>query len=150
LNQGIRRELADPERLLPGTVTDPQGPLLYRGLVEEVTAATEPHLDRILRFHGVRRIVIGHTVTRSVIMPSFNSRVVNVDLGLSRFYGRPPACLVFEAGAAYVLHRGTKIPLPETGPGAHLDYLKAVEAADVQPSPVEKLIAELQSKGSSK
>jgi 3',5'-cyclic AMP phosphodiesterase CpdA len=145
MNRAVRRELADPERYLPGIVTDPQGPLWYRGLVEDAGPAIEPHLQQVLRFHGVRRIVVGHTVTRSVILPSFGGRVVNIDLGLSRFYGRPPACLVLEPRSAYVLHRGTKIPLPGPGPGSQLDYLRAVEAADEQPSPATKLIRDLES-----
>ena len=143
LNQAIRRELADPDRLLPGTVTDPQGPLRYRGLVEDAGPALEPHVQRVLRSHGVRRIVVGHTVTQSVILPLFGGQVVNIDLGLSRFYGRPPACLVLETGGAYVLHRGTRIPLPGPKPGAQLEYLRSVEAADEQPSPATKLIQEL-------
>ena len=150
LNQAVKRELTDPDHLLPGTVTDPQGPLWYRGLVEGATAAIEPHLQRVLRFHGVRRVIVGHTVTRTAILPSFNSRVVNIDVGLSRFYGRPPACLVFEGSAGYVLHGGRNIPLPESGPEAQLQYLKAVEAADAQPSPVSKLIDELRSMRSPK
>ena len=140
LNQEIRRELADPEHLLPGGVTDPQGPLRYRGFVEEAGPALEPHLQRVLRTWEVHRIVVGHTVTQSAILPLFGSRVVDIDLGLSRFYGRPPACLVLENGEAQVIHRGTKIPLPGPDPGAQLAYLKAVEAADAKPSPVTALI----------
>jgi hypothetical protein len=86
-----------------------------------------------LRFHGVRRIVIGHTVTRTAILPRLAGRVVNIDLGLSRFYGRPPACLVLEAPSPHVIHRGTKIPLPGAGENELADYLKAVQAAE-QPS----------------
>jgi hypothetical protein len=144
LNQAVRRELEDPDRLLPGTVTDPQGPLRYRGMVEEAGPALESHVRRVLRSWGVRRIVLGHTVTQSVILPLFGSRVVNIDLGLSRFYGRPPACLVLEIEEAHVLHRGTRIPLPAAKPGAQLEYLRAVEASDEQPSPVTKLIEKLQ------
>jgi hypothetical protein len=144
LNNSIRRELADPDRLLPGVVTDPLGPLRYRGLVEDAGPALEPHLQRVLRFHGVRRMVIGHTVTQTAIVPLFGGRVVNIDIGLSRFYGRPPACLVLESSGVHVLHRGTRIPLPGPGRGAEVAYLKAVEAADVPPSPVTKLIETLQ------
>src|SRR4051794_24193364 len=144
LNDSVRRELADPARLLPGIVTDPQGPLRYRGLVEEAGPALDPHLQRVLRFHGVRRMVVGHTVTQTAIMPLFGSRVVDIDIGLSRFYGRPPACLVLENQEIHILHRGSRIPLPRPVQGAQLEYLKAVQAADVQPSPVSKLIETIQ------
>jgi Calcineurin-like phosphoesterase len=138
LNQAIRKELADPENLLPGLGTDPLGPVWYRGFAEEEEGPLEAHLKKVLAFHGVRRIVIGHTVTRSAILPRFGGRVVNIDIGLSRFYGRPPACLVLEGNIAFVLHKGTKVALP--GPGELVSYLKAVEAADGQPSPVTKLL----------
>ncbi len=147
LNESIRRELADPGHLLPGVVTDPLGPLRYRALVEEAGPALDPHLTKVLRTWGVRRMVIGHTVTRSAILPLFGSRVVDIDVGLSRFYGRPPACLILENGKANVLHRGTRIPLPDAKPAAQLEYLKAVEAADKKPSPVTKLIEKFQSQG---
>jgi hypothetical protein len=140
LNAAIRRELADPSRLLPGVATDIQGPLWYRGLAEEETGAADSHVQAVLRFHGVQRIVIGHSVTRTAILPRYGGRVVNIDLGLSRFYGRPPACLVLEQAAQYVLHRNTRIPLPAAGRNDVAGYLEAVEAADVQPSPVGNLL----------
>jgi hypothetical protein len=143
MNTTIRRELANPERLPPGLTTDTQGPLWYRGLAEDEEAALEAHLQGILRSHGVRRIVIGHTVTRTAILPRFGSRVVNIDLGLSRFYGRPPACLILETGSAVVIHAGTRIPLPDAKPGQLEAYLQAVVKADVQPSPVERLLHDL-------
>jgi hypothetical protein len=143
INQQVRAELANPEQLLPGTVTDPQGPMRYRGLVEEAGPGLESHLRRLLRSWGAQRIVVGHTVTRSVILPLFDGRVVDIDIGLSRFYGRPPTCLVLERGGAHVLHRGTRIPLPDSRAGAQLAYLRAVEAADEKPSPSTALIDKL-------
>jgi hypothetical protein len=81
-------------------------------------------------------------VTRTAILPRYQARVVNVDLGLSRFYGRPPACLVLEGRSAHVWHRQTKIEFPEPGTANHSAYLKAVIAADDQPSPVIRLLTE--------
>ena len=75
-------------------------PLRYRGLAEDEDKAPDSHVERVLAAQGVRRIVIGHTVTRTAILPRYNARVVNVDIGLSRFYGRPPACLVLEGPSA--------------------------------------------------
>jgi hypothetical protein len=140
MNETIRRELADPDKLLPGLATEIAGPVWYRGLAEDDEGPLEAHLKRVLAFHGVRRIVIGHTVTRTAILPRFGGRVVNIDIGLSRFYGRPPACLVIEGDTAFVLHRGTKIPLPGPQPGDLVRYLEAVAAADEQPSPVTQLL----------
>src|SRR5262245_21618266 len=143
MNATIRRELADPERLLPGMTTDTQGPLWYRGFAEGEPAAVEPHLRAVLTFQGASRIVIAHTVTRTAILPRFQGRVVNTDLGLSRFYKRPPACLVIEGTSIHVIHRGTKIPLPAKGKDQLLRYLEAVNAADEQPSPVAVLLKRL-------
>jgi hypothetical protein len=97
-------------------------------------------VDAVLAFHGVRQIVIAHTLTRTAILPRYDGRVVNVDLGLSRFYGRPPACLVQEAQSLYVLHRGVKIPFPKAGATEYRRYLEQVEAADEQPSPISRLL----------
>jgi hypothetical protein len=140
INRTIQRELLDPARLPPGMSTDSQGPLWYRGLAEDEEDSLRSHLQAVLRFHGVNRIVIGHTVTRTAILPRFGGQVVNIDLGLSRFYGRPPACLVLEGSSAHVLHRGTKIPLPGAKAGDFEDYCRAVVAADPKPTPVEKLL----------
>jgi hypothetical protein len=140
INATIQRELSDPSRLPPGMSTDPQGPLWYRGLSEDEEKPLEAHLQAVLRFHGVNRIVVGHSVTRTAILPRFGGRVVDIDLGLSRFYGRPPACLVLEGDSRYVLFRGTKIPLPGPKPGDFEQYCRAVIAADTKPSPVEKLL----------
>jgi hypothetical protein len=140
MNRTIQRELLEPSRLPPGMTTDTQGPLWYRGFAEDAETSLETHLQSVLRFHGVSRIVIGHTVTRTAILPRFGGRVVNIDLGLSRFYGRPPACLLLEGGSRYVLHRGVKIPLPGDKRTDFAEYCRAVIAADVQPSPVQKLL----------
>jgi len=146
LNATVRRELAEPAGLPPGVTTDPQGPLWYRRFAEGETAEIEPHLRRVLQFHGVRRIVIGHTVTRTAILPRFEGRVVNVDLGLSRFYGRPPACLVLEAASVHVIHQGKKISLPGSGKDELAEYLKAVEAAEKHPFSVGGLMNRSESK----
>jgi hypothetical protein len=140
INDTIRRELALP----PGSPTplsvDIAGPLRYRGLAEDEDRAPDSHVERVLAARGVRRIVIGHTVTLTAILPRYRSRVVNVDLGLSRFYGRPPACFVLEGQSAYVLHRATRIEFPQPGTADDTAYLTAVVAADEQPSPVAKLL----------
>jgi hypothetical protein len=145
INLTIRRELADPDRLIPGMASDTQGPLWYRRLTESEDPALEPHVVKVLRMHQVRRMVTGHVVTRSAIIPRFGGRVVNVDIGLSRFFGRPPACLVLEPESRFVLHRGVRVALPGAGREQLVQYLKSIEAADEKPSPVSRLLDEMQS-----
>jgi hypothetical protein len=141
INDAIRRELARPTGS-PAVLTEEiAGPLRYRGLAEDEDKAPDSHVDLVLAAQGVRRIVIGHTVTRTAILPRYNARVINVDLGLSRFYGRPPACLVLEGGSSYVWHRQTRIAFPEPGTADDTAYLQAVAAADEQPSPVTQLLS---------
>ena len=140
INETIRRELAQPPGPTVPLWDEIEGPLRYRGLAEDVDQAPDAHVERVLTAQGVRRIVIGHTVTRTAILPRYHARVVNVDIGLSRFYGRPPACLVLEGRSAYVWHRQTKIEFPAPGATDHTTYLEAVIAADEQPSPVTPLL----------
>jgi len=140
INDGIRRELALPAGSPAPLTEEVASPLRYRGLAEDEDKAPDSHVEKVLAAQGVRRIVIGHTVTRTAILPRYNARVVNVDIGLSRFYGRPPACLVLEGPTAYVWHRQTKIQFPDPGTADDTAYLRAVIAADEPPSPVSELL----------
>jgi hypothetical protein len=140
INKTIQTELADPSKLPPGMTTNFQCPLWYRGLVEDDEREVAPHVRKVLQTFDVKRIVVGHSVTRSAILPRFNSTVIDVDIGLSKFFGRPPACLVFEKGEAYILHRGVKIPVPGGSKDELLGYLRAVAAADNEPEVIQKLI----------
>jgi hypothetical protein len=140
INDGIRAELARPPDSPAPMTEEIASPLRYRGLAEDEDKAPDSHVERVLAAQGVRRIVIGHTVTLTAILPRYNARVINVDIGLSRFYGRPPACLVLEGPSAYVWHRQTKIEFPEPGTADDTAYLSAVVAADEPPSPVTELL----------
>ena len=145
MNKTIRTELADPSKLPPGMTTSLEGPLWYRGLSEGDEHELASHVRAVLKTFGIKRIVVGHTVTRSAIMPRFGSSVLNLDIGLSKFYGRPPACLVVENGKATILHRGVRIPMPGPSKADRLAYLKAVAAADAQPAVIQKVIDSLNS-----
>jgi hypothetical protein len=145
MNKTIRTELADPSKLPPGMTTNVEGPLWYRGLSEGNEQELAQHVRAILRTFAVKRIVVGHTVTRSAIMPRFGSNVLNIDIGLSKFYKRPPACLVIENGTAAVLHGGTRIPVPGPSKSEQLAYLKAIAAADTEPAVIQKAINRLNS-----
>ncbi len=129
LNTGVRRAL-DPTSSPPeGNIAeDTEGPLWYRGLATGDETALSAHVDSVLRMLGVSHVAIGHTVTPGAVLPRFGGRVIMVDVGMSAVYGGPPAALVVEGGAAYALHRGTRIPLPLGGD--LLPYLKAAAALD--------------------
>jgi hypothetical protein len=134
-NETIRGELAKPENLPPGMTTDLAGPLWYRAMGEG-EEGLDSHVDAVLKTYGVKRVVVGHSVTRTAILPRFGGKVVNVDLGLSRVYGRPPACLVLEGSAAYVVHKNTRIALPGEKREDLQEYLALVAKADARTEPV--------------
>lgn len=143
INQTIRHELEHPHRLPPGLCSNTDGPLWYRGFAEGDEAELAAHVTRVLRIYGVRRIVIGHSVTRTAILPRFGTRIVNIDLGLSRIYKRPAACLVLEKGVPAIVFRDQRFPMPGPTTEDRLNYLRAAAKADVQPSPIEDLIGKL-------
>jgi len=132
LNDRIRREVGDPDPLTAVVSQDTDGPLWYRGLAQGGPDLL-PHVEAVLARHGVKRIVIGHTPTEGLVLPRFGGRVVQIDVGLSHFYGGPPACLVLEGGQAFALHRGRKLPLPQAEGEPLLAYVR--EAAALEPNP---------------
>jgi hypothetical protein len=133
--------LRDIDQVEGGTAIDPEGPLWYRGLAGAPEAELQAHVDAVLKKHGVARIVIGHTPTAGAVLPRFGGKVLMIDVGLSKAYGRRLACLVIEDGKAFAIHRGTKLDLPEgSSKGSLLKYLRAAAALDPAPSPLAPLI----------
>jgi hypothetical protein len=142
LNGRIRRELAEADPLTALLSRDADGPLWFRGLAGG-DAALSAHVDAVLRRHGIRRIVIGHTRNDGVILPLYGGRVVSIDVGLSRVYGGPPASLLLEQGRAYAVHRGRRLLLPEGG-DALVAYVREVMALDPDPGRLRGLLARLE------
>ena len=94
-------------------LTDPLGPLWYRGLVAldkdaqaERAAAKPPsppltseqELDGALASYGARRLVIAHTPSLRGIQITSNGRLARIDTGISRFYGGPLSWLEIVGG----------------------------------------------------
>lgn len=145
INDAVRGELADFEKLHGGLATDPDGPLWYRGLAQGDQKALGRVVDDVLRNFGVNRIVIGHSYADAAITPRLGGKVIMIDIGLSRVYDNlgKLGSLVIENGKAYALHRGTMLPLPASD-GEMLAYLKKAASLDPAPSPLEKRIAALE------
>lgn len=90
-------------------INHPQGPLWYRGLIgrgdgDEATVAPIPpgataaltidqEIDLVLKSHGVKRIVVGHTPSREGIIQGAGGRLWRIDSGISRVYEGTPAYL---------------------------------------------------------
>jgi hypothetical protein len=144
LNERIRAELSDPNPLTAVVSQDPDGPLWYRGLAQDDPAQSEP-LEAVLQKQGVKRLVIGHTVTEGfLVMPRYGGRVIQIDVGLSKAFGGPPAALVLEGGQAFALHRGKRLLLPEAGGEPLLRYVREVAALEPDPSRLRPLLDRLQ------
>jgi hypothetical protein len=147
INDEVRAELADFNRLPGGIVQDPDGPLWYRGLATGDELLLASHLTTTLHQLKAERIVVSHTFTDGAITPRFDGKVLLIDIGLARIYDQfiRLACLVLENGKPYVLHNGSRLELPADGsPGAMLRYLKAASALDPQPSSLADRIARLE------
>jgi len=94
------------------TIIGPDGPLWYRGLVQNSADIELEPLKSMLSFYGVDTIVVGHTPTPAKIVPRFNRRVIQADVGLSHAYGSGRASLLIERGQYYAVHRGKRVLLP--------------------------------------
>ena len=85
-------------------LTDPLGPLWYRGLVQAdadaqaARAAAKPplppltqeqELTAVLAAYGAQRIVVAHTPSLQGIQITNGGRLARIDTGISRFYGGP-------------------------------------------------------------
>lgn len=140
INSMVAEEFKDFSRLQTGAAIDEEGPLWYRGLARGPEAQLAAHVDQLTQFHQVDAIVIGHTPTAGAILPRFGGKVVMIDVGLSKYYGGPPAALVVEGGKRFALHRGQILPLPSAAEDL-LAYLKSAAALDPTPSPLLKLIS---------
>jgi len=149
INGNIRSALKDPELPKDNILTDPEGPLWYRGLANGNEPELEQLLNKTLRNFGVERIVIGHTYANAAITPRFDGKVIMVDIGLSRVYDGigKVGCLVIEKDdKPYVLHRGARLELPKDSGQDLLRYLRAASALDPQPSPLAKRIVDLEAR----
>lgn len=152
MNQRVREELEDPNKLNGGIVRDMEGPLWYRGLAQGDDSLA-PLVDKIRKNFGVSRIVVGHTYANAAITPRFDGKVILIDIGLSRVYDGigKVGCLVIDSGKPpYALHRGTRLELPTDSGADLLRYLKLAAALDPQPSPLLARIGELEAKQAAK
>ncbi|WP_265570147.1 metallophosphoesterase [Sphingomicrobium nitratireducens] len=102
-------------------LTDPLGPLWYRGnVVREAPAApdaapaadappprpsVEEELALVLDRYGAERLVVAHTPRRKGIGASLGGRLVRIDTGISAHYGGPRTYLELVGGHAYAIEK---------------------------------------------
>ena len=144
INEKVRAELQDPDKLAGGIVLDEEGPLWYRGLALAEENLLRSHVEQLLENYGARRIVVAHTVTEGAVIPRLQGKVLLIDVGLSALYGARRACLILEGDRAYALHRGQKLSLSGDSGPALLPYLKQAAALDPSPSPLQRMIQQME------
>ena len=107
-----------------GVLSDPLGPLWYRGLAgvdqdaQVARAAMKPasppltqdqELTDVLSAYGAQRMVIAHTPSLEGIQLTNNGRLARIDTGISRFYGGPLSWLEI-AGGRLIPHTVPRTP----------------------------------------
>lgn len=113
-------EMANFDPQTQGILTDPNGPLWYRGLSGSTPglapSATLPAVpetvDAILANHGAKHIMVGHTPTMGVIWPEYDGKVVVIDIGMSAHYGGYIGYLEISPEGRFAGYQGGKLPLP--------------------------------------
>jgi hypothetical protein len=136
MNSAVRGALrGTPDAAHPTILSDQDGPLWYRGLSLNAEETERAHLDALLAYHGVSRIVVGHTKRASTVLPRFDGRVVIADIAVPAGYADPHAFLVIENGALTTVHRGQRVPLRASNRDETCAYLSAIAALDPANSP---------------
>jgi hypothetical protein len=137
VNAAVRAALAKGPAMAPSILTDPLGPLWYRGNIQP-DAAPSPEdgapplavgrlsiadeLTRVLATYGARRLVVAHTPRPEGIVASENGRLIRVDTGISSAYGGVRSYLEIRDGQAVAHEKGKDgrwtshaIPSPDAG-----------------------------------
>jgi hypothetical protein len=142
INELVRADLMkSPVEAIRGILTDPEGPLWYRGMALAPESELAAQVDAVLSAFGVQHIVLAHMPAPGIVMPRFNGKVIMIDVGLSEVFGAGRACLEFEAGKPFAIHRGKTLELP-LGTGI-MGYLRAAEALDPPGSPLHRYMDRL-------
>lgn len=115
INRRVAAALTAADQAPTAIISDPDGPLWYRGFSmppasaaapaapSEGTAAPPPaalpaapgpaELDAVLKAYGARRMIIAHTPALNGIVIADGGRLVRIDTGISRAYNGKPSYL---------------------------------------------------------
>ena len=146
LTEKARVALPNSDPLTPGILTDQNGPLWYRGLAGVEPVAAPATVQAILDFQGARHIVIGHTPTQGAIWPRYSGQVIQVDTGMSAYYGGHVAWLEENKDGLFAGYPSGRIRLPPDDAG-RVDYLKQVIALQPENAGLKTQLAALEHTG---
>jgi hypothetical protein len=139
INKAITRDLKTLPLPEGSLVESEDSPLWYRGLARNPAETELPDLQTMLEFYDANHIVMGHSPTRGVVFPRFDSRAIIIDVGLAAHYGRGMAALLIEKGELSAIHRGQTIPLPSSDDDLKA-YFQKIELLEPDPRYVQKMI----------
>jgi hypothetical protein len=110
----------------------PDSPIWYRGDVGCNRLTEKDRLDQALEGLGSRRLVIGHTPTRSgLVLSRMNESVLRVDTGmLHEYYGGRASALIIENGQLSVLYEDESEPSAPVEQPRHVGLRPAGFTAD--------------------
>jgi len=104
INKRVATAMAAGDDSDASVLSDPLGPLWYRGLVtadpdaQAARNAAKPplplmpqvqELDAVLGAYGAKRLVVAHTPSLSGIQITNGGRLARIDTGITRSYGGP-------------------------------------------------------------
>jgi hypothetical protein len=113
INRRVAAAMTAADQSPTSIISDPLGPLWYRGLVmtdsdanaERATAkppspplGAQQEVDAVLAAYGAQRMVIAHTPDRDGIQILFGGKLARIDTGISRAYGGPLTWLEISGG----------------------------------------------------
>jgi hypothetical protein len=113
VNRRVAAAMAAADESPTAAISDPLGPLWYRGLAmvdadaqAERAAAKPPappltqdqELSAVLAAYGAQRVVIAHTPDKAGIQITQGGRLARIDTGISRAYGGPLTWLEIVGG----------------------------------------------------
>ena len=105
--------LTDLQTINSWSITDPEGPLWFRGFARWPERAVDDVIGDVLERFGVARAVVGHSVTASRrIIGRFAERVFLIDTGMLQgtYQGRASALELLD-GQVTAIYPGERIPL---------------------------------------
>jgi hypothetical protein len=143
LTEMARAALRQGDPATPSLLTDQNGPLWYRGLAGVEPVAAPETVRATLEHLGAHHIVIGHTPTHGAIWPRYSGQVIQVDTGMSAFYGGHVAWLEETKDGLYAGYASGRVRLPSDDAG-RVDYLKQVIALQPENAGLQKQLSSLE------
>ncbi len=105
--------LTDLQTINRWSITDPEGPLWFRGFAQWPDLDADAFIGEMLERFGVARAVVGHSVTASRrITGRFGERVFLIDTGMLQgaYQGRASALELLD-GRVTAIYPGERVPL---------------------------------------